>query len=120
MTEPMSGSNRRRWLRTTVPLAVTLLLALGVPTDRALAAAAPAATSLLMPTGDHRAGTVRLHLVDPARVDPTSPTHGVREIMAQVWYPATDTHGFPSTPYMPPLAAAHFLASNNVPPTVTL
>lgn len=125
MSEPMPGSNGRRWLRRTIPLGMTVLLAVGATADRALAATAPATpsgltTSLLAPTGDQRAGTVRLHLVDPARVDPTSPSQGVREIMAQVWYPAIDTYGFPSTPYMPPLAAAHFLASYNVPPTVTL
>jgi predicted dienelactone hydrolase len=130
MTEPMSGSYGRRWWRRTIPLGMTMLLAVGATADPAPAATAPAATApatpsgpttrLLAPTGDRRAGTVRLHLVDPTRVDPTSPGHGVREIMVQVWYPAIDTHGFPSTPYLPPLAAAHFLASNDVPPTVSL
>jgi predicted dienelactone hydrolase len=72
------------------------------------------------PTGHYRAGTVRLHLVDPTRIDPTSPTQGIRELMVQIWYPATDTRGFPSTPYLTPLAAAHFLAINSLPPGTTL
>jgi hypothetical protein len=61
-----------------------------------------------------------LHLVDSTRIDPTSPTHSIREIMVQAWYPATDTRDFPSTPYLTPLAAAHFLASFNVPPGTPL
>jgi predicted dienelactone hydrolase len=121
----MSGSNRRRWLRRAIPTGAAVLLAAGLTTDPALGATAPAApagpvTSLVAPTGHHRAGTVRLHLVDPTRIDPTSPTHGIRELMVQIWYPATDTRGFPSTPYLTPLAAAHFLAINNLPPGTTL
>ncbi len=37
-----------------------------------------------------------------------------------MWYPAADTSGFPSTPYMPPLAAAHFLASHGAPADTAL
>jgi predicted dienelactone hydrolase len=112
-------------LRKAIPLGIAVLLAVGVAAGPALAATAPATspgptTSLLAPTGHHRAGTVRLHLVDPTRIDPTSPSHGIREIMVQVWYPATDTRDFASTPYLTPLAAAHFLASHNVPPGTTL
>jgi predicted dienelactone hydrolase len=61
-----------------------------------------------------------LHLVDPARVDPTSPTGGLRELEVEVWYPAAGPRGFPSTPYLTPLAAAHFLAQSNLPPSTTL
>jgi predicted dienelactone hydrolase len=125
MADSMSGSNGRRWLRKAIPAGVAALLAVGVTAGPALAATTPAtlagpATSLPSPTGHYRAGTVRLHLVDPARIDPTSPSHGFREIMVQVWYPATGTRDFPSTPYMPPLAAARFLASFNVPAGTTL
>jgi predicted dienelactone hydrolase len=125
MNDSMSGSNRRRWLRTAIPVGMAVLVAAGVTAGPALGATAPAtatgpATSLVAPTGHYRAGTVRLHLVDPTRVDPTSPTHGVREIMVQVWYPATGTRDFPPAPYLTPLAAAHFLASNDAPPGTTL
>jgi predicted dienelactone hydrolase len=125
MTDSMSGSNKRRWLRIAIPTGVAALLAVGVSAGPALGATTPATptgltTSLPAPTGHYRAGTVRLHLVDPTRIDPTSPSHGIREIMVQVWYPATGTREFPPTPYLTPLAAAHFLASFNVPAGTTL
>ena len=122
MTESPSGSNGRRWLRKAIPVGMAVLLGAGVTAGPALAATAPAGptTSLPAPTGHYRAGTVRLHLVDPNRIDPTSPSHAIRELMVQVWYPATGTRGFPPTPYLTPLAAAHFLTSNNVPPGIAL
>ena len=125
MTDSMPGPNGRRWLRKAIPVGIAVLFAAGVTAGPALAATpatAPAGltTSLAAPTGHYRAGTVRLHLVDPTRIDPTSPTHGIREIMVQVCYPATDTRGFPTAPYLTPLAAAHFLASFNLPPGTTL
>jgi predicted dienelactone hydrolase len=125
MANSMSGSNRRRWLRKAIPVGIAVLLAVGVTAGPALGATAPPTptgltTSLLAPTGHYRAGTVRLHLVDPTRIDPTSPSHGIREIMVQIWYPATDSRGFPATPYLTPLAAAHFLASHDLPPGTAL
>jgi predicted dienelactone hydrolase len=125
MTDSMSGSNGHRWLRNAIPAGIAVLLAAGVTAGPALAAtpaASPAgpATSLVAPTGHYRAGTVRLHLADPARIDPTSPAHGSRELMVQVWYPAAGTRGFPAAPYLTPLAAAHFLASSSLPPGTAL
>ncbi len=119
MTDPTSRSAGRRWLRKAIPISLAALLALGVTAGTALAAP-PAtqigpATHLVPPTGRHDVGTVRLHLVDATRIDPTSPTHAVREIMVQVWYPATEADRFPSAPYLPPLAAAHFLAAHGLP-----
>ena len=122
MTDPMSGPVRRRWLRAAVPAGLAAVLAAaGVtagPAQGATASAAPAGpvTSLVAPTGHHRAGTVWLDLVDPSRIDPTSPAHGLRELSVRIWYPAASTRGFPPTPYLPPLAAAHFLASQGLPP----
>jgi hypothetical protein len=125
MTDSMSGPNGHRWLCKAIPAGMAVLLAAGVTAGPALAATpapSPAGltTSLVAPTGHYRAGTVRLHLVDPTRTDPTSPTHGFRELMVQVWYPALGTRGFPATPYLTPLAATHFLAGNNLPPGTTL
>jgi predicted dienelactone hydrolase len=128
MSESTPGPNAGAWLRKAGPLGMAVLLATGVTAGPALAAAAatpPAAssgptTSLFAPTGHVRAGTVRLHLVDPTRIDPTSPDHGLREIMVQVWYPATDTRDYPPTPYLTPLAAAHLLASRGLPPDTAL
>lgn len=120
MTDAMPRSAGHRWLRKAMPAGITMLLAAGVTAGPALAATAPAApagptTSLVAPTGHYQVGTVRLHLVDPSRIDPTSLTHGIREIMVQVWYPAAGTRGFPAAPYLTSLAAAHFLASNGAP-----
>lgn len=121
----MTDSDGRRWFPRTIPVGAAVLLSIGVAAGPAEAATAPPmpsrpTTSLPAPTGHDRAGTVRLHLVDPTRVDPTSPGHGIREIMVQVWYPATDTRDVPPAPYLPPLAAAHFLASHNAPPDTAL
>jgi len=112
-------------LRKAIPAGIAVLFAVGVTAGPALAAtpaAAPAGpvTSLVAPTGHYRAGTAWLDLVDPARIDPTSPVHGLRELSVRIWYPAAGTRGFPPTPYLPPLAAAHFLARNNLPPGTQL
>ena len=125
MTDSMPGSNGHQWLRKAITAGIAVLFASGVTAGPALGATvqarpAVATVSLVAPTGHYRAGTVRLHLVDPTRVDPTSPTHGIRELMVQIWYPAASVHGFPPTPYLTPLAAAHFLASFNLPPSTTL
>jgi predicted dienelactone hydrolase len=125
MTNSMPGPNGRRWSRKAIPVGIAVLFAVGVAAGPALAAtptAAPAGpvTSLVAPTGHYRAGTVRLDLVDPTRIDPTSPAHGPRELSVRIWYPAAGTRGFPPTPYLPPLAAAHFLARNNLPASTML
>jgi predicted dienelactone hydrolase len=125
MTDSMSGPNGHRWLRKAIPVGIAVLFAVGVTAGPALAAtpaAAPAGltTSLVAPTGHYRAGTAWLDLVDPARIDPTSPTHAHRELSVRVWYPAASTRGFPPTPYLPPLAAAHFLADAGLPPGTEL
>ena len=66
------------------------------------------------PTGPDRIGTVSLHLVDEARTDPWLPSHPAREIMVQIWYPATTTTGYPSAPWLSPGAVAHFEQSMGV------
>ncbi|MCO5998788.1 alpha/beta hydrolase family protein [Actinoallomurus rhizosphaericola] len=87
--------------------------ALPVPAASARPGAARPATtpvsplSLPRPTGPYRIGTVSLHLVDPSRRDPWVESHPARELMAQLWYPATRTAGLPRAPYMPPLAGRH-------------
>jgi predicted dienelactone hydrolase len=125
MTDSMPGWKGRRWLGKAIPVGVAVLFAAGVTAGPALGATVPATpavpvTSLVAPAGHYRAGTVRLHLVDPARIDPTSPARGPRELMVEVWYPAAGIRGFPAAPYLAPLAAAHFLARNNLPPGTML
>jgi predicted dienelactone hydrolase len=123
-TSTTHRSAGRRWSRTAIPLGVAALLALGSTAGPALATTARTsaviATSLTPPTGHDRVGTVRLHVVDRTRIDPMSPTHAVRGLMVQIWYPATDTREFPPTPYMQPLAAAHFLSERAQVPGLTL
>lgn len=128
MTDSMSGSMRRRRPGRAIAAGMAAALFAGVTAGPALGATAPAASappavptaSLVAPTGRYQAGTVRLHLVDPTRIDPTSPTGGPRELEVQMWYPAADTRGFPPAPYLPALAAAHFLASNGALPGAEL
>ena len=63
-----------------------------------------AALSLPAPTGRHPVGTVSLHLVDRSRRDPWVPSHPLRELMVQLWYPAARTAGLPRAPYIPALS----------------
>jgi dienelactone hydrolase len=67
-------------------------------------AAARSVLSLPSPTGRHPVGTVSLHLVDGSRRDPWVPSHPLRELMVQLWYPAARTAGFPRARYIPALA----------------
>jgi Platelet-activating factor acetylhydrolase, isoform II len=70
------------------------------------------------PTGPHRIGTVSLHLVDRSRIDPWLPSHPTRELMVQLWYPATTTTGHPRAPWLSPGATPHLEASLGIPPGV--
>ncbi|MBO3748234.1 lipase [Streptosporangiaceae bacterium NEAU-GS5] len=116
-------------MRSAVPPGLAAALAAGLMTAPALAAAAPVGatpvgattatqpirTSIPAPTGRHRIGTVSLHLVDPTRTDPLVPNHPTREIMVQMWYPASDAEAYPTAPYLPPLAAAQLEADQGLP-----
>ncbi|MEU2718791.1 hydrolase [Streptomyces sp. NPDC007205] len=96
----------------------------GTPTPNAAplgTTGAPGKLTLPAPTGHYRVGTVDLHLRDPRRKDPWLPSPRPRELMVTLWYPATHTAHHPVAPWLQPAAAAHFLASHQVPPnTVTL
>lgn len=74
-----------RWIRTALAAAVACLLVL----TAALTYALPM-FSLPKPTGPYATGTRILHLVDPVRMEThVAGTPRPREIMVQVWYPAT-------------------------------
>jgi hypothetical protein len=89
----------------TLGLTVLLTLAL-LPATAAQAAPAPPAGAVLpAPTGPHPVGTVAVHLTDRSRTDPLQPSRPVRELMVQLWYPATRPTG-PAAAFMPPEAAA--------------
>lgn len=57
------------------------------------------------PTGPYAVGTRRFHLVDPSRPDPFVPGSAARELMVQVWYPAT---GAPDGRVVPAMAREEF------------
>ncbi|MEU6589971.1 acetylhydrolase [Streptomyces sp. NPDC046881] len=84
---------------------------------RAAASAAPAPARLVLPapTGPYPVGTVALHLVDTARPDPVAGPGRHRELMASVWYPARDVHGYPRAPWMSAGALRELLASAGFP-----
>ncbi|GAA4691317.1 lipase [Phytohabitans rumicis] len=66
---------------------------------------APIQLTLPAPTGAHRIGTVSLHLVDSSRPDPWVPAQRTREIMVQLWYPATNVRAYPKAPWVSPAVA---------------
>jgi predicted dienelactone hydrolase len=54
-----------------------------------------------VPKGPYAIGTVIYHWVDPNRPEPfTADPNDHRELMAQVWYPATNDPGAPRAPYL--------------------
>lgn len=55
--------------------------------------------SLPVPTGAFAVGRVTLHLTDNARIDPLSGNGGHRELMVDVWYPASSSSG-KAAPYV--------------------
>ncbi len=61
------------------------------------------------PTGHYQVGTTSLHLIDQSRYDPWVPSHPRRELMVQIWYPATNTAGLTQAPWLPSEAANSFL-----------
>lgn len=58
------------------------------------------------PTGPHQVGTVTYHWVDPDREESATDDPGdLRQVVAQIWYPAAPSPGRARTPYMPQLQA---------------
>jgi predicted dienelactone hydrolase len=104
MIEFMNTTSRR--------VKVLGLLAAAVAATALFATPAHAATPLVLtlpaPTGPDQVGTIALHLVDPTRTDPLVPGGQPRQLMISIWYPATNTRGYPAAPYLPPAAAAQF------------
>jgi dienelactone hydrolase len=95
-----------------IALAVSALLAVAVSVVADPAAAeraAPAAPSIALPppSGRFAVGTVSLRWVDASRPDPFLPRRR-REVLVQLWYPATGTASFPPAQYLPAGAARAF------------
>lgn len=74
MTDMMRGPTRRRRPGRAIAVGMAMLVAAVVTAGPALGATSPPqagpASSLVPPTGHFQMGTVRLHLVDPTRIDP--------------------------------------------------
>jgi dienelactone hydrolase len=71
--------------------------------------------TLPSPTGPHSVGTVSLHLVDADRADPWVPTDPARNLVVQLWYPASTVHGYPAAPWLTPIAAKAYSQVNRIP-----
>lgn len=105
-----------------VILAAALAVGGSVAGPRAAAATSPTADppadvaiTLPQPTGPYLTGTALVHLRDPHRIDPLDPQGGPRELMAQIWYPATAADDQPFAPYAPPGETAALQATYPVP-----
>lgn len=96
-------------------LAVAVLLAASVVTPAAVAAQPGAGPllSLPKPTGRYGVGTTMLHLVDPARADPLAPAPRARELMVQLWYPASAKGHGARAAYLPAGVSSRYTAFIN-------
>ncbi|GHE02917.1 lipase [Streptomyces alanosinicus] len=75
----------------------------------------PVRLTLPAPTGPHPLGTIAVHLIDRARVDPWQDSRPSRELMIQLWYPARATHEHPPVPWMSPGAVPFFEREQGIP-----
>ena len=111
--EPMP-IRRRTALLSGLALPLGLLAAKAAPAT-ALPSASSARLTLPAPTGPYRSGTVSLYLIDPSRPDPWVPSQRVRQLVIQVWYPASAVGGFPQAPYMSSLTARAYQKVQGLP-----
>lgn len=110
MTNESPTLTRRSLLGAAAAVAIA-----SVPMATAASAAAKVRLTLPAPTGPHPLGTVSLHLVDRARVDPWQESRRARELMVQIWYPARAAHGHPYAPWMSPAAVPFFEQDQGIP-----
>jgi predicted dienelactone hydrolase len=75
----------------------------------------PLRLTLPPPTGPHPIGTVWLHLVDRARIDPWQDSRSARELMVQLWYPTRGAQDHPFAPWMLPAAVPFFEQAQGIP-----
>jgi pimeloyl-ACP methyl ester carboxylesterase len=76
------------------------LASLVVSAVLSLSTLAPQASELPKPSGPAAIGTRILHVIDPVRADAAHPEKK-REIVVQLWYPASASPGAATTPYAP-------------------
>ena len=95
----------RRWITATGRIARAALCTIVFLASVALPLALPV-FHFPSPTGRYGIGTTTYHWVDTARPEPiTADTEDHRELMAQVWYPATPAPGAARAPYIADAAA---------------
>ena len=87
--------------------AVAVLVGALLPASAQAAAPGPTKSdditiTLARPTGPFPTGTTLVHLRDANRVDPLDPQGRNREVMAQLWYPASPAPDRPLAAYAPP------------------
>jgi predicted dienelactone hydrolase len=95
------------WFRSQDPQIRLTYLAIGWTGTLLLVGATAIEAGILYPvfqfaplTGSYPVGTVSRHLTDIQRFDPYAPTPGTRrELMVQIWYPATKVEGLPHAKY---------------------
>ena len=105
----------RRSLLAAAAAAAIAPIPFATAATAATAQTRPVRLTLPAPTGPHPVGTVWLHLVDRARIDPWQPSRPFRELMVQLWYPASGTHGHPLAPWMQPAAVPFFEQAQGIP-----
>jgi predicted dienelactone hydrolase len=91
-------------MKRTLAVVLAAVTGLSGTAQASARAAEPAPVHLVLPapTGPHRVGTTSLHLVDASRPDPWVPATRSREIMAQIWYPASSVRGHPPARWVSP------------------
>lgn len=103
------------WRRLGTIACLATALVAGLLASAPVTAAPSASITLPLPTGPYLTGTTLVHLRDQGRVDPLDPAGRPRELMAQLWYPASSGAGKPFAPYAPPGEAAALQATYPVP-----
>jgi predicted dienelactone hydrolase len=106
VNEAKSGMRiRRRWLRRTIRILLTVVLVLVVAFGGYVGYVATRAAqpvTLPAPTGPYSVGRTILDWTDDTRTDPLAPRPGMpRQLSVWLWYPASPGPGAQPAPYAP-------------------
>src|SRR5215469_2354048 len=112
MSRAHCRSHRCGWalLPVVMMTAIHPLIGQGTPASTPLQQT-DAYGALPAPTGDFQVGRVTVHWIDTSRIEPLSPDHEYRELMADVWYPADRSSGAVA-PYLDATAFEKALGTN--------
>jgi hypothetical protein len=84
---------RRRLIGAALAVGAAVPISGARPASAASGIPGPVQLTLPAPTGPYPVGTVRLHLIDRSRPDPTAGPGHFRQLMASVWYPPGTSRG---------------------------